>query len=103
MSGRISKEGIDVLNGILAEKRTELNAEQEKRMIEEIERDPDLFDPKGAFNEGSARVSATIPVWVWHYLERRRRVRKSTVSREIAEIVTEFVASELLDLMEVVR
>jgi hypothetical protein len=99
----ISEEGIAELNRIVGEKRAELSSENEKRMLEELMRDPDLFDPKGRFNDSKTDISVRIPLWVYYWLERRKRTTGESISKQISEIVTEYVASEILDIIELAR
>lgn len=95
----MSDEGLKALRTIVAERRTELGKEEREKMLREIERDPELFDPSARFSDSKNDVSVRIPIWVYYYLERRKRATGESISKQIADITTEFVAREMLSIL----
>jgi hypothetical protein len=96
----ISKEGIDALKTAVEQAKILLTKPEREKMLKEIEEDPELFNPLGKFGNAKTDVSVRIPAWIYHYLERRKRITGMSVSKQIAIIVTGFVAGEMREILE---
>ena len=96
----ISRKGLEALKEIVMRKEHELKEGEEKRMKRELGEDPNLFDPSIPSNTYTVGTSLYIPVWVDKYLKIRKMITGKPKAQQIREIVEEYIASEILELME---
>jgi hypothetical protein len=96
----ISRKGLDFLKEIVMRKEHELTDEQEARMRKELMEEPNLFDPAERNNDIPTGTSVYLPLWITRYLRIRKIITGKPVSKQIEAIVKEFIASEILELLE---
>jgi hypothetical protein len=96
----MSRKGLDFLRQIVVRKDHELTDEQEAKMKKEIREDPKLFDPTEKNSDVLMGTSVYLPLWIAKYLKMRKAITGKPVSKQIEEIVREYIASEILELLE---
>jgi hypothetical protein len=100
MSEVISRKGLDFLKEIVMRKEAELKEGEEKRMKRELEEEPNLFDPTVEHASYLVGTSIYIPAWLDKYLKIRKMITGKPKAQQIREIVEEYIASEILELVE---
>lgn len=95
----ISREGVEVLRVILGQEKTRLTEVEKNKMLQELVNDPKIFDPVGNFKDSKTDVTVRIPTWLWYYLDRRKRVTGLSISKQMANIVAEYTAKEILEII----
>jgi len=96
----ISRKGLEALKEIVMRKEAELKEGEEKRMKRELEEEPNLFDPTVEHAGYLAGTSIYLPVWVDKYLKIRKMITGKSKAQQVREIIEEYIASEILELME---
>jgi hypothetical protein len=100
LSEGMSRRGLDFLRQIVMRKEHELTDEQEAKMKREIREDPNLFDPTVEHAGYLVGTSIYIPAWLDKYLKIRKMITGKPKAQQIREIVEEYIASEILELLE---
>jgi hypothetical protein len=96
----ISRKGLDFLKEIIMRKEHELTDDQKSRMRKELMEEPNLFDPLERNNDIPTGTSVYLPLWMTRYLRIRKIITGKPVSKQIEAMVKEFIASEILELLE---
>jgi hypothetical protein len=95
----ISKRGLEKLKTIVMKGEHKLNDEQRKKMRREITEEPNIYDPSAEFREYPVGTTIYIPAWLNAYISTRKMFTKKGKAQQIREIVENYIASEILELL----